>query len=151
MPINRLKRNVNSRVDWLFAHATRLAEFINTVALMGFGFFMLLGFNDLVLSHPYRKFTYASSKLFWITVCLIGIAQAVAMLRISIKSNQASGILMQISSLIWAAFAITFGLDYPPVSTALPLYALLSFVCITAGHKLINTNKATEVLINKES
>lgn len=151
MPINKVKKAASRGNDWLFELATRLAEFINTVALLGFSFFMLIGFERLIQSHPYRKFTYASSELFWMAVFMLGVFQLIAMLRCSIQSNQASGILLQISSVVWLLFAVTFGLDYPPISTALPIYALLSFVTIAAGHKLININKVNEALIDKES
>lgn len=150
MPINKMKKAASRGNDWLFELATRLAEFINMAALIGFSFFMLMGFDKLVTSHPYRKFTYASSKLFWIAVLALGFLQLIAMLRCSIKSNQASGIVLQISAVVWFVFAVTFGLDYPPISTALPIYSLLAFVCAAGGHKLINTNKVVEALENKD-
>lgn len=151
MPIKRVKKVASAGRGWLFALATRLAEFINMAALIGFSFFMLLGFDRLVLSHPYRKFTYASSKLFWIGVMTLGLFQLMSMLRFSIRSNQVSGITLQVSSIVWLVFAVTFGLDYPPLSTALPIYSLLAFVTISAGHELLAVNKCIEVEINKDS
>lgn len=150
MPINKVKKVANKGNDWLFALATRLAEFINTVALIGFSSFMLAGFDELVTKHPYRKFTYASSELFWISVFGLGVLQMIAMLRCSIKSNQASGIMLQLSAIVWLLFAVTFGLDYPPLSTALPIYSLLAFVTAAGGHKLINANKTETCDCKKE-
>lgn len=150
MPINKMKKAASRGNDWLFELATRLAEFINMAALIGFSFFMLMGFDKLVQSHPYRKFAYASSELFWMAVFGLGIVQLITMLRCSIQSNQASGIVLQISAVVWFVFAVTFGLDYPPISTALPIYSLLAFVCAAGGHKLINTNKVCEALENKD-
>ena len=141
MPINKVKRAASKGNDWLFELATRLAEFINTISLIGFSFFMLIGLDDLVHQYPYRKFTYASSEFFWLAVLALGILQAIAMFRSSVRSNQASGIVLQISAIVWFIFAVTFGLDYPPVSTALPIHGLLAFICAAGGHKLINANK----------
>lgn len=153
MPINKVKRAASKGNDWLFELATRLAEFINTTSLIGFSFFMLIGLDELVYQYPYRKFTYASSEFFWLAVLSLGILQMIAMLRSSVRSNQASGIVLQISAIVWFVFAVTFGLDYPPISTALPIYSLLAFICAAGGHKLINANKENlcECKKNKDS
>ena len=151
MPIKKIKKishngchAAGAGVTWLFLLSTRLAEFINAVGLMSFAITMMVGFDDFIKSHPYRKFTYASNELFWIAVFALGLLQFYSMIKFSVKSNQVSGLLLQASAVVWFIFAVTFGLDSPPVTTALPIYLLLSFVTVAAGHKLISVNKVVE-------
>lgn len=151
MPIKKIKKisktscsAANHSVTWLFLLSTRLAEFINAVALMAFSLTMLAGFDKFINSYPYRKFTYASNEIFWLAVFALGLLQFYSMIRFSVRSNQVSGLLLQASAFVWFVFAVTFGLDSPPIPAALPLYLLLSFVTVAAGHKLISVNKVVE-------
>lgn len=134
---------------WIFHSSLRLTEFINSFALIGFSTVMIFGYPNLVLIHPFRKFTYASNPHFWVFIFSVGLLQAALMFVKSCKSKQSSGILLHISSLIWAVLAITVGLDHPPVSTALPIYSLLSLITICAGHDAIKKGKRIEAQIKK--
>ena len=144
-----ISKTVSKWRRWIFHSSLRLTEFINSFALMGFSTVMIFGYPSLVLIHPFRKFTYASNPHFWFFIFSVGLLQASLMFIKSCKSKQASGILLHISSLIWAVLAITVGLDHPPVSTALPIYSLLSLITICAGHDAIKKGKRIEAQIRK--
>lgn len=129
---------------WLFQSSKRLCEFINGFALVTFSSIMFCGHSEVVLNYPYRKFTYIANDHIWVAIFFLGVYQLKLMLNPSCLSTQKSGIVLHVSSIIWAVFAITFGLDYPPITTALPIYSLLSFITICAGHESINCGKYRE-------
>lgn len=129
---------------WLFQSSKRLCEFINGFALMSFSSVMFVSYSDIMFNHPYRKLTYISDDHIWVAMFFLGVYQIRLMLSPSCISTQKSGIVLHVSSIIWAVLAITFGLDYPPITTALPIYSLLAFITICAGHESINCGKYPE-------
>ena len=77
---------------------------------------------------------------------VIGLAQLHSMTHVTAKSNQIGGILMMGSGVIWFIIAGTFGYNYPPITTALPLYLIMGIVTGSVGFVLLNAGKEQEVL-----
>ena len=130
---------------WVFATSTRPIEILNAFVLMGFGALMLTEFSEIITSRPYRYFTYVNNTYLWSGVTLVGALQLNALLRKTLRSNQASALIMQGSSLIYLMVAVAFGLDYPPLTPAFTTYTAMGIVVAIAGHEQMIVNKRREV------
>lgn len=134
----------NNFNKWLFGYGTRVIEVLNSWWLMGFGIVMMSNHVVLVNGHPYRTFAFISQFWVWLIVFLVGVFQGIMLYRDCNHSCQYSGITLQLSGLIWFIIAILFGFDYPPVSTALPIYICMSIITGLSGYELLQRSKEHE-------
>ncbi|MGD5468055.1 hypothetical protein QUS59_22525, partial [Xanthomonas citri pv. citri] len=74
----------------------------------------------------------------------LGVAQFMALIKTSLQSNQASGIILISSAWVWGMVAATFIASLPPLTSAPIIYSIFSLMCATAGMYLLKTNKVEE-------
>ena len=75
---------------------------------------------------------------------VLGVVQFMALLKTSLQSNQASGIILISSAWVWSMVAGTFIASLPPLTPAPIVYSIFSLMCATAGIYLLKTNKVEE-------
>lgn len=129
---------------WVFATPTRIVELTNTGLLLTFPTIMIINSGGLIPTHPYRNFPLAMGNWPWVCGILLGLIQLWAMVLPSIKSDQVSGLALQVSMLGYFIIALIFGSDYPPISTAFTTYLIYAGVTGLAGHELLAKSKARD-------
>ena len=80
----------------------------------------------------------------WIGMFVLGVVQFMALLKTSLQSNQASGIILISSAWVWGMVAGTFIASLPPLTPAPIGYSIFSLMCATAGLYLLKLNKVEE-------
>ena len=127
-------------LDWLFAHGTRVVEFLNTALLIGFTLPLIYNLDTIISSRPYPVIYLLGSPFWWSAMALLGMAQWYAMTRKGIKSNQISGYILIVSGWVWAMNASLL-----PLLTPAPIvYLVIAFTCVVAGMYLLRLNKKIE-------
>lgn len=129
---------------WLFAHGTRVVEFLNTALLIGFTFPLIYNLNTIISASPYPKIYLLGNPFWWSGMAVLGILQGVAMTRKGVHSNQVSGFILMVSGWVWAMIASLFLVKTPPLTPAPIVYLVISFTCIVAGMYLLRLNKKIE-------
>ena len=128
--ISRVFLKFRCFIEWLFADAVRPTEITNAVTLMAFSAIFMVGRTDIVLEYPYRGFAFAGCIWIWIAMFALGGCQWVAATRKSIRSDRRSAIILVISSIVYLVMVGVFSSDYPPLSTAVPVYFILGTFCL---------------------
>lgn len=131
---------------WLTRSGTAAIEFLNVLGLIGFGALMILHEKGILVTNAFLYFDSYPKLYPWLVMIAVGMVQAYLMIKVTSKSNQLGGIILGGSSIIWFIIAGTFGYNYPPVSTALPLYLGVGIITGSGGYALLNAGKEQEVL-----
>lgn len=129
---------------WLFDKGTRVVEVLNSLFLIGFASTFIYNFNGILTLPSYRAFAIASSAYWWIGMFVLGVVQFMALIKTSLHSNQASGIILISSSWVWGMVAGTFIASLPPLASEPITYSIFTLMCATAGLYLLKTNKVEE-------
>lgn len=129
---------------WLFDKGTRVVEVLNSLFLIGFATTFIYNLEGILSSSSYRAFAIASSPYWWIGMFVLGVVQFMALIKTSLQSNQASGIILISSAWVWGMVAGTFIASLPPLTPAPIVYFILSLMCATAGLYLLKLNKVEE-------
>ena len=74
----------------------------------------------------------------------LGVVQFMALIKTSLQSNQASGIILISSAWVWGMVAGTFIASLPPLTSAPIIYSIFTLMCATAGMYLLKINKVEE-------
>ena len=128
--------------DWCFKTPTRLVELISGFCAFFFSSAFLMDFSIFIVNHPYRNFSYLSSKWLWILMFFMSILQLIVAGRSTLKSNEKSAYLLLWFSLVWIIIAVVFASDYPPISTGFFTYSILSIVNLVSYFYLDHLNKS---------
>ena len=137
-------------VDWIFADSVRVVEIINALTLMSFALVFMLGAMELSLVYPYRGFVFATSIWIWSGVLLLGITQWFLLLSTSLRSDRRSAIILAASSVVFFVLSGIFASDYPPLSTAVPIYFINAVMCMFASvRKMTRVKKLTDAQTNE--
>ena len=131
-------------LDWLFAHGTRVVEFLNTALLIGFTLPLIYNLDTIISASPYPRIYLLGNHFWWSAMALLGLAQLYAMTRKGIHSNQVSGYILMVSGWVWAMIASLFLVRTPPLTPAPIVYLVIAFICIVAGMYLLRLNKKIE-------
>ena len=129
---------------WLFDKGTRVVEVLNSLFLIGFATTFIYNFEGILSLQSYKAFAIASSAYWWIGMFVLGVVQFMALLKTSLQSNQASGIILISSAWVWGMVAGTFIASIPPLTPAPIGYSIFSLMCAKAGIYLLKTNKVEE-------
>ena len=129
---------------WLFDKGTRVVEVLNSLFLIGFATTFINDFEGILTLPSYRAFAVASSAYWWIGMFTLGVVQFMALIKTSLHSNQASGIILISSAWVWGMVAATFIASLPPLTSAPIMYSIFTLMCATAGMYLLKTNKIEE-------
>ena len=129
---------------WLFDKGTRVVEVLNSLFLIGFASTFIYNLSGILTVPSYKAFAIASSPYWWIGMATLGIVQFMALIKTSLQSNQASGIILISSAWVWGMVAGTFIASLPPLTPAPIAYPIFSLMCATAGLYLLKTNKVEE-------
>lgn len=117
-------------VDWLFYDAVRPIELMSSLTLMSFAAIFIVGSVDIILEYPYRSFAIATSIWWWIAMFVLGACQFIALISQSVRSDRRSAILLAISMVVYLVLVGLFSSDYPPLSTAVPIYFISAVMCM---------------------
>ena len=134
----------DSFLDWLFAHGTRVVEFLNTALLIGFTLPLIYNLDTIISAPPYPVIYLLGNPFWWSAMALLGIAQWCAMVCKGIKSNQISGYILIVSSWVWAMIASLFLVRTPTLTPAPIVCLVIAFTCTVAGMYLLRLNKKIE-------
>ena len=126
---------------WLFDKGTRVVEVLNSLFLIGFASTFIYNFNGILTLQSYKAFAIASSPYWWIGMFVLGVVQFMALIKTSLHSNQASGIILISSAWVWGMVAGTFMANLPLLTSAPIIYSIFTLMCATAGLYLLKTNK----------
>ena len=129
---------------WLFDKGTRVVEVLNSLFLIGFASTFIYNLNGILTVPSYKAFAIASSPYWWIGMFVLGVVQFMALIKTSLQSNQASGIILISSAWVWGMVAGTFIASLPPLTPAPIGYSIFSLMCATAGLYLLKLNKVEE-------
>ena len=129
---------------WLFDKGTRVVEVLNSLFLIGFATTFIYNFEGVISLSSYKVFAIASSPYWWIGMFVLGVVQFMALLKTSLQSNQASGIILISSAWVWSMIAGTFIASLPPLTPAPIVYSVFTLMCATTGMYLLKTNKVEE-------
>ena len=129
---------------WLFDKGTRVVEVLNSLFLIGFATAFIYNFEGIISLPSYKAFAIAPSTYWWIGMFVLGVVQFVALLKTSLQSNQASGIILISSAWVWGMVVGGFIASLPPLTPAPIVYSILTLMCATAGMYLLKTNKVEE-------
>ena len=129
---------------WLFDKGTRVVEVLNSLFLIGFASTFIYNFNGILTLPSYRAFAIASSVYWWIGMFVLGVVQFMALIKTSLRSNQASGIILISSAWVWGMVAGTFIASLPPLASEPITYSIFTLMCATAGLYLLKLNKVEE-------
>ena len=128
--------------EWAFRTPTRMVELISGFVAFFFSSAFLLDISIYVVQHPYRNFSYLSSKWLWFIMFLLSILQIIYAGISTVKSNLKSAQLLLWFSLVWIIIAVVFATDYPPISTGFFTYSILSVVNLISYFYLDHLNKS---------
>ena len=129
---------------WLFDKGTRVVEVLNSLFLIGFASTFIYNFDGIVSLPPYKEFAIASSVYWWIGMTTLGVVQFMALIKTSLQSNQASGIILISSAWVWGMVAGTFITSLPPLTPSPIISSIFSLMCAIAGLYLLKLNKVEE-------
>ena len=129
---------------WLFDKGTRVVEVLNSLFLIGCASTFIYNLEGILSLSSYKAFAIASSVYWWIGMATLGIVQFIALIKTSLQSNQASGIILISSAWVWGMVAGTFIASLPPLTSAPIVYFVISLMCATAGLYLLKSNKVEE-------
>lgn len=139
MPIKTSLKITDQFLAWLFDVGTRVLEAMNFVFLIGFSVKMLLKYNEIIAYPSYKDFSDLSYET-WLLMFGLGIAQLVAMLKTTIKSNKVSELVLIFSSGIWLMIAITFYSSNSSATATVTYGAFATFIAL-AGVYMMRVNK----------
>ena len=129
---------------WLFNKGTRVVEVLNSLFLIGFAITFINDFDGIISLPSYTAFAIASNPYWWVGMFVLGVVQFMALIKTSLQSNQASGIILISSAWVWGMVAGTFIASLPPLTPSPITYSTFSLMCATAGLYLLKLNKVEE-------
>ena len=129
---------------WLFGTGTRAVEVMNTLIMLGFAFVLLSSNQDFFIVDPYEKFERLHPHTLSVIMFIVAIAQLIMACFKSARSNVLSGFFLLVSALIWFIVFASFTAAYPPLSTGIFTYLVLSVVCALAGRALVVRNRPAD-------
>lgn len=124
---------------WLFSSGTRALEVLNALCMLAWAVALL---DEGMLAIPiYRVFvTVGGPWANWfssITFASMFVLSVVGIVGSSIGARRLGGFVILCGGLAWACVAAAFIATYPPLNTAMVVYALLAVLCLLAGEHLI--------------
>lgn len=144
MPYKPLVSRLDNFLYWLFAHGTRVVEFLNSALLIGFTFPLIYNLDTVLNSSTYPKIYLLGNPFWWSGMAILGLLQILAMSKKGVRSNQISGYFLMISGWVWAMIATLF-LTRSEAATPAPIvYLIIAFICAVAGLYLLRFNKKVE-------
>lgn len=136
-------------IHWIFSDGVRVVEIINAFTLISFAAIFILGATELSLIYPYRGFVFATSVWIWLGVLVLGLTQWLLLLGTSLRSDRRSAIVLAASSVVCFILAGIFASDYPPLSTAVPIYFIDAVMCMLASvRRMTRVKKVTDAQTN---
>ena len=144
MPYRKLVIETDNFLGWLFAHGTRVVEFLNSLLLIGFTIPLIYNLDTIVSSSPYPVIYLLGNPLWWSLMAVLGVFQWFIMARKGIHSNQISGFTLMVSGWVWAMIASLFLTKTPPLTPAPVVYMVIAFICVVSGLYLLRLNKKVE-------
>ena len=118
---------------WLFQRGTRAIEFISAIGLIGFAVVFHINDGTMYDLPLYHKFAEIEEWKIVATLGVVGCSQLLTLGYSSIKATALSGYMLLIRALI----SVAFYMSYPPLNTGMVVPPLLAFVCMLAGHNMI--------------
>ncbi|WP_420229022.1 hypothetical protein ACOBWA_08350 [Psychrobacter sp. ER1] len=139
--ISRCFGKFNELIDWVFptADSVRPVEIANVGMLWSFSIIFIIGAADIILQYPYRGFSYVSSVWVWVAMFILGSCCWLALVKKSLRSDRRSAIGLALSGVLFISLSGLFASDYPPMSTAVPIYFLHGVMCLLASVKRMKT------------
>lgn len=148
MPYKAVVRKSDDFLNWLFAHGTRVVEFLNTALLIGFTLPLIFNLDLLISQAPYPKIYLMGNPFWWAGMAILGVIQWIAMTRKGLRSNQISGYILMVSGWTWGMIASMFLVLTPSLTPTPIVYSVISFICLVAGLYLLRLNKKVEDIVN---
>lgn len=139
--IAELKFLPDKMQHWLFGTGTRAVEITSALIMLGFAYVLLVSGHEFFIVDPYEKFERLHPQTMAIIMFIVALAQLLAAYYQSARSNVLSGFALIVSALIWFIVFGSFAAAYPPLSTGIFTYLVLSVVCALAGRALITRNR----------
>ncbi|WP_372845372.1 hypothetical protein [Psychrobacter sp.] len=133
--ISRCFGQFSELIDWIFDDGVRSVELANTGMLLSFSTIFIIGSADIILQYPYRGFAYVSSVWVWVAMFVLGAIQWLLLIKTSLRSDRRSAITLAASSVVFLSLSGIFASDYPPLSTAVPIYFFHGVMCLLASVK----------------
>lgn len=150
MPINYTLDRMSVFRRWLFEKGTRAIECLNAFLLVSFSAVSAINYHDLLQLPSYFRFNI-TERWYWVLVALVGIIQVIATLCKSNRSNQASGLILILSSCLWLIISAIFSVNSMEVfTTAVTTYFAIAIFTGFAGYELLNINTKLEESLNGE-
>jgi len=141
----------NKMVDWIFADGVRPIEIINALTLMSFAIIFIIGSVEISLEYPYRGFAFATAIWWWVGMFTLGACQWIALMSKSVRSDRRSAILLAVSMVVYLILVGLFSSDYPPLSTAVPIYFINAVMCtLGSAKRMAKAKKVSDELANEE-
>lgn len=126
---------------WFFQTGTRSIEITSSLIMIGFAYILMTSGHEFFIADPYEKFESMHPHKLACIMFLVSLAQITAACFKSARSNVLSGFILLISALVWFVVFGLFAAAYPPLSTGMITYLVLSIVCGLAGRVLISRNR----------
>lgn len=127
--------------NWLFGTATRVLEVVSSLIMLGFSFTLFIGDHDFFTIDLYENFSKIHPHALAGFMLFVAILQLAASVYSSPRSNVISGFSMLLSAFVWFIVFGLFVAAYPPFSTGIFTYSILSLSCALAGRALITRNR----------
>ena len=138
---------------WLFSKGTRAIEVLNATIFAIWGM-VLLGDGGMVQTEHYKGFAVFEAvfgRKAWACAFLACAAFAVlGMLCDARRCKVLGGYALLLGALTWALLAMGFVAAYPPVNTAMFVYAAISAMCFLSGEHVMYTVRQEDAAKNKK-
>ena len=139
---------------WLFDKGTRAIEVLNATIFTVWGTVLLVGDGGMVQTDHYKGFAVFGAifgNKAWACAFLACAAFAVlGMLCEARRCKVLGGYALLLGALTWALLAMGFVAAYPPVNTAMFVYAALSVMCFLSGEHVMYTVRQEDAVNNKK-
>ncbi len=119
--------------NWLFDTGTRAIEVFSGLAMLGFAFTFFVSGDEIYTSDLYEKFQHLHKPTLLTILLTVAILQIGFSVVKSYRLKLVSSFLLMLSGLVWAVITGRFIAGYPPVSTGMTTYAVLTIICSFAG------------------
>ena len=147
--ISRCFFKFRNAIDWLFDDAVRPIELMSSITLMSFASIFIIGSVDISLEYPYRAFAIATSAWWWVAMFALGAGQFIALTSKSLRSDRLSAILLAVSMVVYLILVGLFSSDYPPLSTAVPIYFISAVMCMLGSVRRMTYVRIVSSVITK--
>ena len=138
---------------WLFDKGTRAIEVLNATIFAIWGTVLLID-GRMVQTEHYKGFAVFEAvfgRKIWASAFLACAAFAVlGMLCDARRCKVLGGYALLLGALTWALLAMGFVAAYPPVNTAMFVYAAISALCFLSGEHVMHTARQEDAANDKK-